>query len=393
MIKVRCFLFDHRTGGPSIRVAHVYDILRMDSAFDLAVVFPQEGSATKMLRERGIAVDILPTRKPVMPSKFWHFLKFIARSPFDYIRIRRYLKHENIDIVHINGAFDMLPALAARSVGVKVVWHLNDMLFSRRVASKAGLLIKKVATRIAVTSLPVADHYGIAREQTDRLPVPVAKALLETGTLRHLPSDRPLMIGHLANWNPLKGQDFFINMVARLRDTGHNIRASLHGRQLETQKAYCKRVQSLIDQRGLGEHVTSHGFTTDIADALAKMDLLVISSRSESGPLVCVEAMAVGLPVVSANVGDVQMMLGSGDEERAGYIFNVGDEDGAVEAVDRIIGSEKTYSAASNAGLNRSRNHFSAELIADLHSSLYKACMQDHAKSGIIPASPMKSRF
>lgn len=374
MIKVRCFLFDHRVGGPNIRVAHIYEILKADPSFDLAVVFPQEGSASEMLRGRGIAVDILPIRKPVMPGKFWSFLKFIARSPIDFMRIRRYLKREGVDLVHINGAFDMLPALAARSVGVRVVWHLNDMLFTPAIASKAGALIKKVATRIAVTSLPVADHYGIARDQTDRLPVPVGKVLLEAGAPRRFPSNRPFVIGHLANWNPLKGQDFFIGLIARLREAGYDVSASLYGRELETQQTYCKHVKSLIEVHGLEDRVVSYGFTTDVAGALAKMDLLVISSRSESGPLVCVEAMATGLPVISSHVGDVQMMLGIGEDEQAGYIFDIGDEDQAVNAISRVIASKEKYEQTSRAGLKRSRDHFSSELIADLHRTLYLTC-------------------
>jgi glycosyltransferase involved in cell wall biosynthesis len=58
-------------------------------------------------------------------------------------------------------------------------------------------------------------------------------------------------------------------------------------------------LQQQIDDRGLTEAVTLDGFTTNLQSTMSESDFFVLSSRAEGYPRVILEAMAVGLPVVS----------------------------------------------------------------------------------------------
>jgi glycosyltransferase involved in cell wall biosynthesis len=58
-------------------------------------------------------------------------------------------------------------------------------------------------------------------------------------------------------------------------------------------------------QKGLAERVRLEGVNHKIADFLRDLDVFVLSSISEGMPLVILEAMAAGLPVVSTRVGGV----------------------------------------------------------------------------------------
>jgi glycosyltransferase involved in cell wall biosynthesis len=64
-----------------------------------------------------------------------------------------------------------------------------------------------------------------------------------------------------------------------------------------------------IARLGLGGRVRLEGRTDDSPGALAGLDVFVLSSVNEGLPLVILEAMAAGLPVVSTNVGGIPEVL------------------------------------------------------------------------------------
>lgn len=61
------------------------------------------------------------------------------------------------------------------------------------------------------------------------------------------------------------------------------------------------RLQAMIDRRGLAGRVQLMGFTDDLPGVLATAGLFVLSSRFEGFPLVLLEAMAAGVPVVAVD--------------------------------------------------------------------------------------------
>ncbi|MEO6170526.1 MAG: glycosyltransferase [Lysobacter sp.] len=68
-------------------------------------------------------------------------------------------------------------------------------------------------------------------------------------------------------------------------------------------------LEARIAQLGLGRHVHLLGERTDMARIYAAMDCLVLPSLSEGMPLVVLEAMAHGVPVLASRVGEVPRLL------------------------------------------------------------------------------------
>ena len=68
--------------------------------------------------------------------------------------------------------------------------------------------------------------------------------------------------------------------------------------------------QSLIDKYHLGNRVHIHPFTNDIQSYYSKAQIFVLSSRWEGMPLVLVEAMSHGLPVVTSDLPICKEILG-----------------------------------------------------------------------------------
>jgi glycosyltransferase involved in cell wall biosynthesis len=76
-------------------------------------------------------------------------------------------------------------------------------------------------------------------------------------------------------------------------------------------------VEAEAARLGLGSSVGFLGHRTDSRGIIGQCDLLALSSDTEQMPLVVLEAMEAGLPVVATDVGDIREMLA---EENRAYV-------------------------------------------------------------------------
>ena len=78
-----------------------------------------------------------------------------------------------------------------------------------------------------------------------------------------------------------------------------------------------------------------------LADELASGDFLVLSSNYENMPVVILEALASGLPVVSTNVGGIKEMI----DETKGILVEPRNKEALAEAIIKMIETYKNYNA------------------------------------------------
>src|SRR5207249_5797837 len=81
-----------------------------------------------------------------------------------------------------------------------------------------------------------------------------------------------------------------------------------------------------------------------IAGVLAATDALVITSTVEGFPMVMLEALAMGVPVFTYDVGDVSLAIKHGYN---GYVFQPGDFAGLADALRRYMADPDLQEALS----------------------------------------------
>ena len=79
----------------------------------------------------------------------------------------------------------------------------------------------------------------------------------------------------------------------------------------------------------------------ELADALSSGDFLVLSSNYENMPVVILEALASGLPVVSTNVGGIKEMI----DDTKGILVEPRNQEALAEAMIKMIETHKNYDA------------------------------------------------
>jgi glycosyltransferase involved in cell wall biosynthesis len=88
-----------------------------------------------------------------------------------------------------------------------------------------------------------------------------------------------------------------------------------------------------VSESGLNGSVIFTGPRNDVPSLLSAADGYVLSSLWEGGPLVILEAMAAGLPVVATRVGDAPSMV---EEGESGALVDPGDAEQLADAMNRV---------------------------------------------------------
>ena len=106
-------------------------------------------------------------------------------------------------------------------------------------------------------------------------------------------------------------------------------------------------------------------FSLEILDFYRSINIFVITSKRESGPLTLLENMACGNIVISSDVGIVKEVIKHGEN---GFVFDVGDFNCVFEIIETInkMTISKRLEISNNAKLTIQKNHTIKNMIRSL---------------------------
>lgn len=135
------------------------------------------------------------------------------------------------------------------------------------------------------------------------------------------------------------------------------------------------------ERLGLDGRVRWLGFRKDVSDCLRAADIFVMSSDSEGLPLVLLEAMAAGLPVVSTHVGAIPRVVAEG-----GVTVPIQDPVALGEALAALASDSGRRRRMGEVSRERS-GAFSVESMAECYVRLYGDLLGERLLSQELPVS------
>ena len=176
-------------------------------------------------------------------------------------------------------------------------------------------------------------------------------------------ADTDFVVCSVARFDPQKDHDTLLDAIARTRATAPHLRLMLVGSGCEPQN------QPLVDalrRSGLTDCTLLLGERRDINGILNASDLLVVSSAfGEAMPLAVLEAAAVGLPVVSTAIGDIETL------NLADAVVPVQEPAQLANAIATF--ATKLYSAEASAAKRRLvESRFSADRMLSSYDETYR---------------------
>lgn len=232
-------------------------------------------------------------------------------------------------------------------------------LVARRLAQEA-YGAADIVTSVCAENTRLQIALGADATRTHVVPngVPAAPA-------QERPASRELWIGLVGRVVGVKDIGTFLRACALVARQRSDVRFAVVG-PLDHDPAYAQRCIALARRLGLESRIVFTG-DTDPALWYRRLDVLCLTSVSEAQPLVMLEAMAAGLPVVCTAVGGCAQLVGSG-----GIVTAPGAPRATADAVLRLVGDRDMRARLGAAGRARSRHRHDANAVHATYHRLYE---------------------
>lgn len=130
--------------------------------------------------------------------------------------------------------------------------------------------------------------------------------------------------------------------------------------------------EKLVEELGITDKVVFFGNSHEINEILCLSDLFLLPSQTESFGLAALEAMAVGVPVISTNAGGLPEVNREGF---SGYLGNVGDIDHMAQKAVSILADEHKLAAFKQNALDVARE-FDIQKIMPMYENIYRRALK-----------------
>lgn len=326
------------------------------------------------LPEKGYEVAfacIKPDKFPQVRSSTGDLYALPMRSRFDLAivgRIVDLIRKDQFQILHAHTPRSLLIArLVKRHVDCPLVYHVHSPVgrdsnrgWANRVNTwLEGWSLKQVDQMICV-SHSLAKYMQELGHCSDKLTV-VSNGVAVVDDLpdRTLPTT-PWTLGTMALFRPRKGTEVLLEALQILKQQQLPVKLRAVG-PFET-VAYEKEVKALAERLDVAPMIEWTGFQTDINRQLHQMDLFILPSLYGEGlPMVVLEAMANGVPVVASRVEGIPEAVRDGQD---GLIFEPANARDLAEKIGSLIGDHQRWTEMRDNAIERQRLQLSDRSMA-----------------------------
>ena len=349
----------------------IRELCRADNLNVSAIVL-NEGRLAHELRQAGAEVKVIPEAQKSFPRILAEAIAFVREQRVQILHSHRY--KENL-LSHLLALRCRIPVTVQTKHGMPEPfkgWKSLRQFFQQqidrwgaRIASDAVIAVS------AEMAVPLRHTYGSRKVVTIRNGIDTATVVSRFSRAEakvNIGCHPGPVIGIVGRLEPIKRVDLFLEM-AKI------VAANLPGAQFVVAGEGSLH-QSLIHSArvaGLEGNVLFLGYREDIHDVLRALDVLVMCSDHEGLPMVLLEAMWLGIPVVGRAVGGICEVL---DDSRNGLSVSSAAPEVLADACMRLLGDRLLADRLCLNAAQAVQREFSVERnagsILRLYRSLYE---------------------
>jgi len=179
-------------------------------------------------------------------------------------------------------------------------------------------------------------------------------------------SEGTTLVGMVANIRVSKGYEFFIRAARRVVGQFPETRFVSVG---DIDRTLGKPLFKLVEELGLKDRFLFLGFRENVPAVLSDLDVFVLSSVSEGFPLVILEAMAAGKPVLATRCGGTEELVEDG---RNGVLVPPRDAEALGNKIGELLAHPEWAQSLGQVARNTVLSRFSMESMVHQYEELYE---------------------
>jgi len=306
------------------------------------------------------------------------------------VKLARHLRRTDFDVLHVHLPFTanvlmhVLPSVRSKTVYTAHVgeekkrfnlgedeekplplrYFSPDIHLMKRVA-KAVVLNDRLQSRLEqqkdldVTVIPNGidlDEFPVSSNETARVKEKYefdTPSVMFTGTI-----------------TPQKGVEVLVKAAKIVEEnTDREVTFLLVGND-ELDEEYANRVKEYVRTNGLEDTVRLTGYVPyeDLKALYTACDIFVLPSYEEGMPMVLLEALASGKPLVGSDIGGIAMQV---EDSSNGYLVTPGDEKMIAEHIRLLVEDEQRRQEMGEMSRQLAEDRFKWSNIVDQYLSVY----------------------
>ncbi|MGH3794573.1 MAG: glycosyltransferase [Pseudonocardiaceae bacterium] len=361
-------------GGAEVLLLHLLRGLDPAMVRPRVVCLREAGPLAAEFRAAGVPVDVLDAPGPHRPGRLFSRMAQLIRY------FRRHAT-DAVLVTHHHRAALTLGRVAARLARVPanlVAAHDMDLTsVGKRCLPRHDVETLFLSSALLLLA-PSQGRYLHREEGVGRFPwrrirevvipngiplaaVPTADDRAQARTTLGLGQD-DFVVGIVARLSAQKAHHVLFEAIARLTPRHPRLRLVVVG-----EGARAAELVSLADELGIADRVHFTGVRRDVVGLLPGFDVTCLSSVHEGAPIVVIESMAAGVPIVATDCGAVRDMVTDGDE---GFLVPVGDAGALADRLARLAADPALRARQGALGRSRAERDHRIETTVEGFTSL-----------------------
>lgn len=292
------------------------------------VILSGKANSEFLIRAQEANLNIIPLNiyADYSPFKIWHTKKILQKYSIDVIVLNL---NKDIRVAGVAARLAKVPVIIARN-GIQL--FSNKWKYKKTISIVDGIITNSKSIQKAYNDFPWMDkkkttviYNGLKlREKIDKCDIrkkwdinKESLVFVAAGRLTHQ-----------------KGFDLLIEAASKLSKTIKPFSILIAG----TGKDH-EQLTNQIKKNQLSDKIKLIGFQENLDSILQSADFVIMPSRQEGMPNVVMEGMALGRPVLAANVNGVPELM---DHMKTGYIFEPLNVNAISKAIEFAIENHKS---------------------------------------------------
>ncbi|MDD5680403.1 MAG: glycosyltransferase family 4 protein [Candidatus Omnitrophica bacterium] len=273
------------------------------------------------------------------------------------------------EVVHLYQNQTKMAILSGRAAGIKrIVYtetsHIGDWMSLSQISIMR--FFWKLCDSIITLSETMRKHMvELKAADADKIYL-VPTMLSFSGAIRGVEDGKEketVSVGIIGRLTPEKGHIFFLKAASSILKSHRNVSFIIAG------NGYLKdELAEAAKHMGLGGNLEFTGTFKDISDIMDRIDILVLSSLTEGLPLVLLEGMAYGKPIVATDVGGVNELV---VEDKTGFIVAPKDPEALANAILTLADDPQRRKKFADEAAKRFKDKYSSETLIPVIESIY----------------------